>query len=76
MTLLKTYIRRSRLQPFWYIWATGEDNVRKSYEADEILRSAGIIAGSGNTYTFPDSRLAEAIAVLRFNGFTNIEVEE
>jgi len=75
MKVLKTYIRRSNLQPFWYIWATGEDDVRKSYEADEILRSAGIIAGS-STYTFPESRLAEAIAVLRFNGYTDIEVEE
>lgn len=74
MKVLKTYIRRSNLQPFWYIWATGEDEVRKSYEADEILRSAGIIAGS-STY-IPESRLAEAIAVLRFNGYTDIEVEE
>ena len=76
MKVFKTYIRRSNLQPFWYIWATGEDTSRKSYEADEILRSAGIIAGRSSTYTFPESRLAEAIAVLRFNGYTDIEVEE
>ena len=60
-----------------YVWPIGENggyNVGLSREADVILEAAGLMERT--RYTFHESRLAEAIAVLRFNGYTNFEVEE